>query len=69
MAVLYGIGTVLRFILEVANELPEIRVCTVDGMTMADFGKPGFAAIVINNERLLIAYFQNSSSQVLPLVG
>lgn len=34
-------------ILEVEGKLPEIRVCPIDGMTMADFGKPGFAAIVI----------------------
>ena len=34
-------------ILEVEGKLPEIRVCAVDGMTMADFGKPGFAAVVI----------------------
>ncbi len=38
-------------ILEVEQELPEIRVCVSNGMTMDDFGKPGFAAIVIDEKR------------------
>lgn len=38
-------------ILEVEGDLPEIRVCVLDGMTMEDFGKPGFAAVVIDASR------------------
>ena len=38
-------------ILEVGGKLPEIRACAVDGMTMADFGKPGFACVVIDRSR------------------
>lgn len=38
-------------ILEVEGDLPEIRACVVDDMTMADFGKPGFAAIVLDATR------------------
>ena len=38
-------------ILEVEGELPEVRVCCLDGMTMEDFGKPGFASVVITADR------------------
>lgn len=38
-------------ILEIESDLPEIRVCAADNMTMADFGKPGFAAIVMDANR------------------
>lgn len=38
-------------ILNTDGTLPEIRACVLDGMTMEDFGKPGFAAIVIDESR------------------